>query len=67
MKAIFSVLAGLLLFNISACNRSSDDVRGTGDDVTIERQEDYESEDTRESRDLPLDNDVVDDEVEIDD
>lgn len=76
MKAIFSVFAAFLLLNISACNRSNDDVRGTGDDVTIERQEDYESDDVRESRNLPLerddeieiDRDVIgDDEIEIDD
>lgn len=75
MKAIFSVLAGFLLFNISACNRDNDVLRGK-DDITIERQEDYESKDTRESRNLPLetddeievDRDVLgDDEVEIDD
>lgn len=76
MKVFFSVFAAFLLMNISACNRSNDDIRGTGDDVTIERQEDYESNDVRESRSLPLetddeievDRDVIgDDEVEIDD
>lgn len=76
MKAIFSVFAALLLFNISACNRATDDVRGTTDDVTIERQEDYDREDTMERRTLPVetddeinvDRDVLgDDEVEIDD
>lgn len=64
MKAIFSVLTGLLLFNLSACDRVND---RASDDITIERQEDYETGDTRYPRDLPLDNDVVDDEVEIDD
>lgn len=76
MKVFFSVFAAFLLMNISACNRSNDDIRGTDDDVTIERQEDYESNDVRESRSLPLetddeievDRDVIgDDEVEIDD
>lgn len=76
MKAFFSVFAAFLLMNITACNRSNDDIRGTGDDVTIERQEDYESDEVRESRNLPLetddevevDRDVIgDDEIEIDD
>lgn len=76
MKAFFSVFAAFLLMNISACNRSNDDIRGTGDDVTIERQEDYESNDVRESRSLPLESDdeievdrdvIGDDEIEIDD
>lgn len=75
MKTSFSVLTGLLLLNISACSRDNDLLRGK-DDITIERQEDYESKDARESRNLPLetddeievDRDVLgDDEVEIDD
>jgi hypothetical protein len=69
MKAILSVFAVLLVLNVSSCNRSSDD-------VTIEKQEDYESDDVRESRDLPLERDdeikadrdfIGDDEFEIDD
>ena len=76
MKAIFSLFAAFLLLNISACNRRNDDIKGSGDEVTIERQEDYESDDVRGSRNLPLerndeievDRDVFDDdEIEIDD
>ncbi len=63
MKTFFTVFAGLLLLNISACNRTNDDIRGSGDDVTIERQEDYDSDDARDSRDLPLN---TSDEMEID-
>lgn len=73
MKTFFSVIAGLLLFNISACDRTND---RASDDISIERQEDYESETSRESRSFPLDTsdeievdrDILgDDEVEIDD
>ncbi len=67
MKTIFSVLTVLMLFNISACSRDNDLLRGK-DDITIERQEDYDSKDARESRNLEVDRDVLgDDEVEIDD
>ncbi len=69
MKSLFLLLIGLLMLNISACNQSSDE-------VTIERQEDYESKDARESRNLPVETDdeievdrdiLSDDEIEIDD
>lgn len=56
MKTLFLVSMGLLMLNISACNQSSDE-------VTIERQEDYESKDARESRNLPI---KTDDEIEFD-
>lgn len=69
MKSLFLLLIGLLMLNISACNQSSDE-------VTIERQEDYESKDARESRNLSVETDdeievdrdiLSDDEIEIDD
>lgn len=54
MKSIF--FSVFLLMSFSNCNRKNDD-------VTIERHEDYESNDVRDKRNLPLE---TEDEVEVD-
>lgn len=72
MKILFASLTVLMLAGITSCNR--DEVRN--DDLTIERQEDYNREDMSERRAMPvesedeveIDRDVIgDDEVELND
>jgi hypothetical protein len=69
MKLVMSLLMLTSLFQVTACNRNDaqDD-----DEITIERQEDYNREDASDTEVVPLhrDNELKlqsDDEVDVDD
>jgi hypothetical protein len=69
MKILMSFLMLFSLVQISGCNRS--DV-GDDDEVTIERQEDYNREDASDTEIIPIHRDDElklqnDDEVDVDD
>lgn len=69
MKILLTLLTMIPLLQLTACNRSdvADD-----DEITIERQEDYNREDASDTEVLPVERDdelklQSDDEVDIDD
>jgi hypothetical protein len=62
MKAIISVFTLFSLINFYGCNRQEEEA--TRDDLTIEREEEYDRDDTMEkNRPLPVE---TDDEIELD-
>jgi hypothetical protein len=69
MKLLMTLVVLTSIFQITGCNKS--DVEGD-DEVTIERQEDYNREDASETEVVPVHRDDEmklknDDEVDIDD
>ncbi len=69
MKLVMTLLMLTTLFQVTACNRN--DVEDN-DEITIERQEDYNREDASDTEVVPIHRDdelklQSDDEVDVDD
>jgi hypothetical protein len=56
MKAFFMLLMMTTLFGLYGCHKS-DSMNGSDDEITIERQEDYNREDATDSKALPVERD----------
>jgi len=69
MKIVMTLLMFTALFQVTACNKN--DVKDD-DEITIQRQEDYNREDASDTKVLPVKRDdefklQSDDEIDIDD
>jgi hypothetical protein len=65
MKIFYSALMIFSLAGVYSCDRTNDNI---GDDLSIERQEDFERDHLRPRDEIEVDRDIIgDDEIELND